>query len=291
MNTVYKIIEKTKIWFGISAIIIVIGMFSMATKGLELGIDFKGGTVTQIAIKEDFQKADADEIIKKYTGDFTSNKVDNTNIEIKSPNLTAENTKTLVNDMKVKYKEASLTSQEEIGASVGVETRNKAVQAVIVACLAILIYITIRFEIKFALAAIVSLIHDVLIMLAFYSVFQIPVDSSFIAAILTVIGYSINDTIVVFDRIRENQRYIRTADSALLANASITQTLARSINTVMTVLIVLVALYAIVPSLRNFSLPLLVGIASGCYSSIFIASPTWVILKKKMKNKIGKIGK
>ncbi len=283
MNTYYRIIEKTKIWFSISAIIIVIGMFSMATKGLELGIDFKGGTITQIAIKQDFDKTTVDDIVKKYVKDFTSNKVNNTSIEIKSVNISAANTASLVNDVKAKYKDASLTSQEDIGASIGSETRNKAVQAVIVACVAILIYITVRFELKFALAAIVSLLHDVLVMLAFYSVFQIPVDSSFIAAALTVIGYSVHDTIVVFDRIRENQKYIRTAEPEILADASVTQTLARSINTVLSVLITLIAVYVYVPSIRNFSLPLIVGVVSGCYSSIFIASPFWVIFKKHGK--------
>ena len=286
-----KIIEKTKIWFGISAIIILIGIFSMATQGLELGIDFKGGTVTQIEMKQDFNKTDVDAIIKKYSSDFQSTKVNNTSIEIKSANLTTDKITSIVKDIKAKYKDSSLTSQEDIGASIGTETRNKAVQAVIIACLAILIYVGVRFEFKFATAAIISLIHDVLIMLTVYSVFRIPLDSSFIAAVLTVIGYSINDTIVVFDRIRENQKYIRGTDVTVLANASVTQTMARSINTVLTVLITLTAVYIYVPSIRNFSQPLLVGIASGCYSSIFIASPMWVILKNrgkrvKIKNKI-----
>jgi len=278
-----KIIEKTKIWFAISGIIILIGIFSMATKGLELGIDFKGGTLTQISIKQDFEKSDIDTIIKKYTTDFSSSKVNNTSIEIKSPNLAAANTTALVNDIKAKYKDASLTSQDDIGASIGSETRNKAIQAVVIACIAILLYVGFRFEFKFATAAILSLVHDVLFMLTFYSVFQIPVDSSFIAAALTVIGYSVHDTIVVFDRIRENHKYIRSVDVTVLANASITQTMARSINTVLSVLITLTAVYAYVPSIRNFTLPLLVGVTSGCYSSIFIASPFWVTLKKNNK--------
>lgn len=283
MNTYYKIIEKSKIWFAISGIIIILGIFSIATKGLDFGIDFKGGTITQIALKQNFEKADVDAMIKKYTTDFTSSKVDNTSIEIKSAKLTVDNTKTLVTDLKTKYKDAALSGQEDIGASIGAETRYKAFQAIILACIAILIYIAVRFEINFALAAIVSLIHDVLIMLAFYSFFQIPVDSSFIAAALTVIGYSVHDTIVVFDRIRENQKYIRSADPVLLADASVTQTLARSINTVLSVLITLAAVYYFVPSIRNFSLPLIVGVVSGCYSSIFIASPFWVLFKKHRK--------
>jgi preprotein translocase subunit SecF len=286
-----KIIEKTKVWFAISLIILIIGMVSLATNGLEYGLDFKGGTATEISIGQEFEKADVDAIINKYSTEYTSTKVDNTNIEIKSANLTAENVTAIVKDIKVKYAGSTLTSQELIGATIGAETKSKAAQAIIIACIAMLIYIGVRFEFNFGVSAIITLVHDVLVMVTVYSVFRIPVDSSFIAAILTVIGFSINDTIVVFDRIRENQRYIRGGDLAYIANASITQTLARSINTVLTVLITLAAVYVFVPAIRNFSMPLLIGIAAGSYSSIFISSPLWVLLKnysKKRKLKAAK---
>jgi preprotein translocase subunit SecF len=122
------------------------------------------------------------------------------------------------------------------------------------------IYIVIRFEFTYAMAAIISLIHNVLIMLSVYAIARLSIDSSFIAAALTVIGYSINDTIVVFDRIRENHKYMRREDPEVIADASVTQTLARSINTVITVVITLIAVYIFVPSVRNFSEPLLVGV-------------------------------
>jgi preprotein translocase subunit SecF len=286
-NKMLKIIEKTKIWFAISSIIILIGLFTVATKGLELGLDFKGGTVVEINIGKAFDKADIDNIVKKYDTDFQSNKVNNTSIEIKSAKLTNDNINDIVKAVKAKYKGSSVTNQENIGASIGTETRTKAYQAILVSVIAMLIYVGVRFEFKFGIAAILSLIHDVLIMLSFYAVFRIPIDSSFIAAMLTVIGYSINDTIVVFDRIRENHKYMRGSDVVELSNASITQTLARSINTVLTVLIMLIAIYVFVPNttMRNFSKPLLVGITSGCYSSIFIATPFWVILKKHLGKK------
>ncbi|MDF2882250.1 MAG: preprotein translocase subunit SecF [Clostridiaceae bacterium] len=280
-----RIIEKTKVWFAISGIIILIGMFSLATKGLDYGIDFKGGTVIEINMNKDFDKAQVDEIIKKYAPDYQSNKVNNTSLEIKSANLTNDSINSMVKEITTNFKGSSLTNQENIGASIGTETRNKAVQAVVIATIAMLIYVGVRFEFKFGTAAILSLVHDVLIMLSVYSIFRIPVDSSFIAAILTVIGYSINDTIVVFDRIRENQKYMRKSDVTELADASVTQTMARSINTVMTVLITLVSVYIFVPSLENFAKPLLVGIISGCYSSIFIASPFWVIFKNHSAKK------
>ncbi|WP_305085942.1 protein translocase subunit SecF, partial [uncultured Clostridium sp.] len=158
--------------------------------------------------------------------------------------------------------------------------------SVLVACIAMLFYIAIRFEFNFGVAAIVALVHDVLITLAFYAIFNIPVNNSFIAAMLTIVGYSINDTIVIFDRIRENRHSMRRSTPAEIANTSINKTLARSINTSLTTLIIIGAVNIFVPTVREFSLPLLIGIAAGAYSSIFIASPVWVLLQKRNpKNK------
>lgn len=276
----YKIIEKTKIWFTISLIIILVGVFTMATKGLEYGLDFKGGTVVEINIGSNFDKQEVDTIIKKYAKDFQSNKVNEKSIEVKSGNLSNDDVSNIVKDIKAKYKDSSLTNQENIGAAIGKEARFKALQAIAIAIVAMFIYIGIRFEFSFGMAAIISLIHNVLIMLSVYAVLRVSIDSSFIAAALTVIGYSVHDTIVVFDRIRENQKYMRKEDPIKIANASVTQTMARSINTVLTVVITLTAVYVLVPSVRNFSEPILIGIISGCYSSICIASPFWVIIKK-----------
>lgn len=285
-----KIIEKTKLWFAISLTVIIIGLGFMAFKGLEFGIDFKGGTLVRIDMGKDFDKTQVDTIIKKYTTDFQSNKATNpdTNsveLEIKSNSVTSEKISSIFKDLKDKYKlkDTALISSDTIGATIGNELKQKAVTAILLASVAILIYIGVRFEFNFAVAAIIALLHDVLITLAVYSVFRIQVNSGFIAAMLTVIGYSINDTIVVFDRIRENSKYMRRTDVVELANASVTQTMARSINTVMTVLITLVAVYIFVPAVRDFSFPLIIGVVSGCYSSIFIASPLWVIFKKRNK--------
>lgn len=280
-----KIIEKTKIWFSISLIIILIGMFTMATKGLEYGLDFKGGTVVEINVGKDFNKSDIDNITKKYASDIQSNKVNNTSIELRSATLTSDDVSNIVKDIKVKYKDSSLVNQEQIGAAIGKEARVKALQAVAVAIVFIFIYIGFRFEIKFGAAAIISLIHNVLVMLSVYAVLRVPIDSSFIAAALTVIGFSVHDTIVVFDRIRENEKSMRRVDSTIVANASLTQTLARSINTVLTVVITLTSVYILVPSVRIFSEPILIGIITGCYSSLCIATPFWVILKKRFAKK------
>ena len=144
---------------------------------------------------------------------------------------------------------------------------------------------TIRFEFYFGLSAVLALVHDIVIVIGVYALFQIQVNSPFIAAILTILGYSINDTIVVFDRIRENEGLIGMSNEqelTHLVDVSVTQTMRRSINTVATTLVAIIALYIFaVDAIRDFALPLIVGIACGCYSSIFVASPLWVIFQKK----------
>jgi preprotein translocase subunit SecF len=285
-----KIIEKKWLWFSISIIIIVIGIFTMATRGLDYGIDFSGGTVIRVDMKKDFDKAQVDALIKKYDPDALTNKVTpegktTPELEIKGKNFTGENIATMFNEMKTKYSltDSDLISQDNLSASVGNELKQNAVVALLIATACVLIYIGIRFEFNFGMAAIIALLHDVLVTLSVYAIFRVPVDSAFIAAMLTVTGYSMSDTIVVFDRIRENQKYMRKNNLTYLANASITQTMARSIYTVLTVLITVTAVYIFVPSIRNFTFPLIVGITSGCYSSIFIASPIWVMLKGRKK--------
>ncbi len=282
-----KIVEKTKLWFAMSLFIIVVGMGFMVTKGLNLGIDFKGGTALTINMKQEFKKADVDKIIDKHAkNEYLSKTLDdgkNLEITVKSDALSADETATMLKEIKTEFKASELISQDTIGASVGSELQTKAMRGLIIAMICMLAYVGLRFEFKFGVAAIVALVHDILIMVGVYAIVQIPVNATFIAAILTIVGYSINDTIVVFDRIRENQKNMRKASIEDITNASITQTMARSINTVATTLFTIIAVYVFVPSIRELSLPLIIGILVGCYSSIFIASPVWVLLKKRSK--------
>lgn len=281
-----KIVERTKLWFSISLIVIIIGMVTLATKGLNEGIDFAGGTLISIDMKKDFDKNEVEEILKKYDPNVLTNKAfaDNTvELEIKSNSISDQDVNKLFNDVKIKYKDAQLKSQETIGASIGKELRNKALLSAVIAIIAMLIYIGIRFEFKFGAAAVIALLHDVLVTLSVYAIFQVPINSPFIAAMLTILGYSINDTIVVFDRIRENKKKLRGKKIDYIADLSINETLTRSINTVVTTLITIVSVNILVPQVREFTAPLIIGIVSGCYSSIFIASPLWVIFKKNKK--------
>ena len=278
----FKIVEKSKIWFSISLAIILIGVVLMCTRGLNFGIDFKGGTKLVVELGDNFDKVEVDNIVKEYASDAVTKTVEGTQYEL-DETKTAE----LFDALKEKYTldDSALVSETQIGPSVGKELSRNAIIAVLVACVAMLVYIAIRFEFTFGVAAIGALIHDVLITLSVYAIFDIPVNSSFIAAMLTIVGYSINDTIVVFDRIRENNHSMRRSNPAEIANKSINKTLARSINTSLTTLIIIGAVNVFVPTVREFSFPLLIGIAAGAYSSIFIASPIWVILKNKMNKK------
>lgn len=284
-----KIIEKTKIWFGISLAIMLLGLVFIVKDGLNYGIDFKGGTLVQINMNKEFDKSEVEKILKKYTNDYTTNEArdnnDNVQLEIRSNSLKDEQIKPMFNEIKDKYKlkDVDLLSQRRIGPSVGKELRQKAILSLFIANIAMFIYVGFRFEFKFALAAILALVHDILITISIYAIFQIPLNSSFIAAVLTIVGYSINDTIVVFDRIRENSKKNRKASEVEIANISITQTMSRSINTSLTTLFTIASVYIFVPSVREFALPLLIGIICGAYSSIFIASPLWTIFKRKGK--------
>ncbi|RXI53723.1 protein translocase subunit SecF [Clostridium tetani] len=284
-----KIIEKTKIWFGIFLAIMLLGLVFAIKDGLNYGIDFKGGTLVQIKMNKEFDKIEVEKILKKYTNDYTTNeardKDNNIQLEIRSNSLKDEQIKPMFNEIKNKYKlkDQDLLSQESIGASIGKELRQKAILSLVIANIAMLIYVGFRFEFKFGLSAILALVHDILITISIYAIFQIPINSSFIAAVLTIVGYSINDTIVVFDRIRENSKRNRKANEVEIANISIAQTMTRSINTSLTTLFTIAAVYIFVPSVREFALPLLIGVICGAYSSIFIASPLWTIFRKKGK--------
>ncbi len=282
-----KIIEKSKIWISISLIIIVIGLGFTCFKGLNFGIDFKGGSQVSIQLNEDINKDDVDTIVKQYAPDSSTTISNTYEYEIKSTDLDSDKLSSIMTELKDKYSldDTALISQEEIGAAIGKELTRNSLLAILAASAVMLIYVAIRFEFKFGIAALIATLHDVLITITVYAVFGIPVNTPFIAAILTVVGYSMNDTIVIFDRIRENSKKMRRADTVEVANTSISETLTRSINTSLSTLVTIIAINILVPSVREFTIPLIVGIVCGAYSSIFIASPVWVFLKEKAGKK------
>ena len=284
------IIEKTKIWLSISLIMIAVAVGAILIRGLNYGIDFVGGTIVTIDLHQTFNTKDIRTITNAYdkSADITySGKKKHEVVISTKESLSNSQQKKLFASFKKKYNLSNkdLVSVDNITASVGAETTRNTIIASIVAVVLMLVYVTIRFEFYFGLSAVLALVHDIVIVIGVYALFQIQVNSPFIAAILTILGYSINDTIVVFDRIRENEGLIGMSNEqelTHLVDVSVTQTMRRSINTVATTLVAIIALYIFaVDAIRDFALPLIVGIACGCYSSIFVASPLWVIFQKK----------
>ena len=282
-----SIVKRYKLWFLISIIIILIGVGMFFYRGVNIGIDFVGGTTVSIEIGKEFNKEEIDQILSKYSKDATSKKVNETQLEIRSKEFTVDKVKEFFNELKEKYEleESALLSQNEIGESVGKELSNRALIAVFIATICMLIYIVIRFEIFFGIAAIIALIHDVLITLSAYSFFFVPINSPFIAAILTIVGYSINDTIVIFDRIRENKKIHSGKSDEFIADLSLKQSFVRCINTSLTTIVIILSVYIFVPSVREFSFPILIGMISGTYSSLFIATPIWTLLNSRKSKK------
>lgn len=286
---IFKIVEKSRLWFIISAVIIVISLGSLFVRGLNFGIDFVGGTVVTINMEKDYDVTKVRKIAEKYDKSVQVQSVEGNEVTIRSNTFTDKDIDSLFKEVKKEFslKDSQPLSAERIGPSIGKELTQKAFLSSIVAVLGILIYISFRFEWRFGVAAIASLIHDLIITIGIFSLFQIPINSSFMAAVLTILGYSINDSVVVFDRIRENSRKKIYKTNTLLGDASLTQTMARSINTILTVLIAITTLYIMgVSAVKEFVLPLIIGIGFGGYSSIFIAVPVWAKLADKYKRKL-----
>lgn len=288
MEKTFRIVENKFKWFAFSIVIILVGMVFLFTKGLNFGINFKGGAVMSVETGQTLSNEDIEDvrvIAAKYDKDATARIINGTKAEISSSKMSLDELNKVFDELKGKYSlkdDAKQINRQD--AKIGKEQQRSAIIASLVAIALILVYVGIRFELKTGFSAVIALVHDLLVMLTVYAVFQVPVNNSFIAAMLTILGYSINDTIVVFDRIRENKKSGKYKDYVSLTDASITQTMSRSINTAFTTLITIVSIYILgVSAIQEFAFPLIIGIVSGTYSSIFIASPLWVMLEKNNK--------
>lgn len=270
--------------FGLSAILLLVSIGSLATQGLRLGLDFTGGTLVELhyasspnleEVRNQLEAAGYEQFIVQNFG--SSHDVLIRLNQGFSPEV-GEQVRTLLDSKS--SDEVNLTRAEFVGAQVGDELRDQGGLGMLVAMLCIMVYVAIRFQYKFAVGSVLALVHDVIILLGFFSVFRIDFDLTVLAALLAVVGYSINDTIVVYDRIRENFRKVREGTVSELINVSINQTLIRTTITSLTTLLVVVALFLLGGEMiRNFALALMVGIIVGTYSSIYIAGTLLLSMK------------
>ena len=275
---------KRKLAWIISAILIVVSLASIVMRGLNLGIDFTGGTLVEVGyensvelapIRAALENAQFKDAIVQHFGTAKD-------VLIRLPSNDSKDSAELSNVVLTALQptgDPTMRRVEFVGPQVGEELRDDGGLAVLYALIGILIYVALRFEYRFAVGSVAALIHDVILTVGFFSVTQAPFDLTVLAAVLAVIGYSLNDTIVVFDRIRENFRRMRKSSAMDVINGSINQTLARTLMTSLTTLMVLLALFFVGGEvIHSFALALIVGVVVGTYSSIYIASSMLIVL-------------
>lgn len=302
---------KRKIFFIVSIILIALGMGAMFVNGLQLDIQFQGGTQIKIQMNDGDYNLDratriAEEISDKIVtakklktlATDSADRVDLLMLQVGTKeNLENVIVQEIIDSIREEFNvnEANTVESQSIDPLIGAELLRNGIIAALIASILIVLYVWVRFSVMNGLSAagfaLVALIHDALMMFGVYTIFKIPLNESFIAALLTILGYSLNDTIIVYDRIRENSRMYKRSNVEELVNRSVVQTLSRSINTSVTTVLAILCVYILatinnIDSLRDFSFPLIIGMISGTYSSIFIASPLWMMFKKATRRKI-----
>ena len=296
----FAILKNFKIFGGISALLVVTGLVALILlpfgKNLfNLSIDFAGGTEMEFnmhtEVTQDVQ-TEVSGLFKDATGvdasSVTSSGDGNEDVLIRSTSITSEQRAAVIDKMLEKYSlaDTDILNNNDVSASVGSDLQRSAVICSVLAIVLMMLYITFRFEMTSGMAAVCCLMHDLLIMLSVYVWLQIPLDSNFIAAALTILGYSINASIIVFDRVRENLRTARREDFASVAERSVWQTMGRTINTTLTTLFTIGMVFILgVPSLKQFTLPLIVGILAGGWSSVLLSCSLWNVFRKKFRKK------
>ena len=296
----FAILKNFKIFGGISALLVVTGLVALILlpfgKNLfNLSIDFAGGTEMEFnmhtEVTQDVQ-TEVSGLFKDATGvdasSVTSSGDGNEDVLIRSTSITSEQRAAVIDKMLEKYSlaDTDILNNNDVSASIGSDLQRSAVICSVLAIVLMMLYITFRFEMTSGMAAVCCLMHDLLIMLSVYVWLQIPLDSNFIAAALTILGYSINASIIVFDRVRENLRIARREDFASVAERSVWQTMGRTINTTLTTLFTIGMVFILgVPSLKQFTLPLIVGILAGGWSSVLLSCSLWNVFRKKFRKK------
>ena len=287
-----KIVENRKKFFAASLIVIIIGFAAMifnAQTGrgaFQYDVEFTGGTSFDLDLGQEYEQEDLQKLITDVTGQDSPQiqQVIGTNeVTVKIQSIDSATRETLTNAILEAYPNAVMGEVNDVSGTVSHEMQTAAIKATLIAAVAMLLYISLRFhDFRAGGSAIIALLHDVLIVLTAYAVFRIPVNNTFIVVLLTILGYSINATIVIFDRIRENKSAFHANQTAEKINKSISQTLARSINTSLTTFLTVGAIYVLgVPALKEFALPMMIGILAGAYSSVCISGSIWYVLLPK----------
>ncbi|MGM0602356.1 MAG: protein translocase subunit SecF [Bacillota bacterium] len=285
------ILGKRKIWYSISAAVIAVGLIFLLINGLNLGIDFQGGTLLEFKFDHAVTTEQVRNILEEIdiAADSKIQQTEETDIHgimIRAQELDSEEIMQVEEALRSEIPSTEMLRTEIVGPLIGKELRINAFLAMLAASIGIVAYISFRFEFRFAAVSIITLMHDVLITLGIFAILGKEVNTPFVAALLTIVGYSINDTIVIFDRIRENMKLMHRTPFKELANKAVVDTLPRSINTSLTTLITILAIYFFGgASIKTFMLALFIGMFVGTYSSIFVASPLLVTWQKKLQKR------
>lgn len=291
----FSIVKRYKLFFAITITFLIIGLGSMIVKGFNMGIDFTGGSIMDLQFHKTVSVAEVRDVLKERDLGNAIIQLESSDSAVTSAKgvlirtgvISDEQRQQVMADLKSKLGDFDIQRVENVGATIGGELIQQAVLAIVLSWVLMIAYITIRFEFRFALAAIIALIIDVTVTLSYFSLFHVEMDSSFVAALLTVVGYSVNGTIVIFDRIRENLKIHRRSESMTeMVDNSIWQTMGRSIYTVGTSLFAVVAIFLWGgETIRNFAFAMLVGFSSGAYTSTLLAGPLWMLLRKQTPGK------
>ena len=308
----WDLVGSRRLWFSISIVLLSVGMYFWATKGLKLGIDFTGGGMLTYQLPHSVASAEQNTTLSQVRGVVSGLDIDN-EIQLAGPAFGGKNlvlvrtkvdpkgtdqqryrqvqqqAKDILAGLTREFPQIKLVGNEVVGAVMSRELLGRALSAVGLGSLLVMLWIMIRYDLffgqispKWAFSAIVALLHDILMLIGIFALLQREVNSPFVAAILTVVGYSVHDTIIIFDRIRENLKLRKGHTFAETTNISLLETMARSVNTVLTVELTLLALFLFGgPTLRDFSLALIIGVTTGAYSSIFNASQILVVFKNR----------
>ncbi len=290
----FPIVKNFKYFMSLTVIVLLVGVVSIFTRGFNMGIDFTGGSIVDLTFNEAVTVAQVRDVLQNHGMGNSIIQLENSTDNVKSQSVLIrtglvddEALRSAVNDIKDKLGDYQINRMENIGATIGEELIQQAAMAVALSWVLMIIYITYRFEFNFAVAAVAALIIDVFVTISYFSFFQMELDSSFVAALLTVVGFSINGTVVIFDRIRENLKLHRRSEGLdELVETSIWQCMTRTVYTESTALFAVLVIFLYGgATIHNFMFAMLVGFASGGYTSICLAGPMWIKMRERKNRK------